>query len=166
MSAPEPRDIMDQIKAQESGLKYACTEGANTLVSMIKTELDEQINEKYTCGNCGRNDSSYCNCCVASNGSYDDKPTEWIPIKKDMVNHPDHYKTETGLETIDVIEAFTHGLDGIEAVCTGNVIKYICRWKKKNGIEDLKKAEWYLQKLIRHIELVESKNKLEEKEII
>ena len=70
----------------------------------------------------------------------------------DMVNHPQHYKTETGLETIDVIEAFTSGLDGIEAVDTANIIKYICRWKKKNGLEDLKKAQWYLNHLIKHVE--------------
>ena len=72
--------------------------------------------------------------------------------KEDMVNHPEHYKTESGLETIDVIKAFTEDLNGIEAVCTANVIKYICRWKKKNGIEDLKKAEWYLKYLIKAIE--------------
>lgn len=70
----------------------------------------------------------------------------------DMVNHPPHYKTESGLEAIDVIEAFTSELSGIEAVDTGNVIKYICRWKKKNGIEDLWKAKWYLEHLIHHIE--------------
>lgn len=70
----------------------------------------------------------------------------------DMVNHPQHYKTETGLETIDVIEAFTSCLDGIEAVDTANIIKYICRWKKKNGLEDLKKAQWYLNHLIKHVE--------------
>ena len=70
----------------------------------------------------------------------------------DMVNHPQHYKTETGLETIDVIEAFTSGLDGIESVDTANIIKYICRWKKKNGLEDLKKAQWYLNHLIKHVE--------------
>lgn len=67
---------------------------------------------------------------------------------EDMVNHPPHYQTKSGLETIDVIEAFTEELSGIEAVCTANVIKYICRWKNKNGIEDLKKARWYLEKLI------------------
>ena len=66
----------------------------------------------------------------------------------DMVNHPDHYKTKSGLETIDVIEAFTDGLNGGEATNTGNVIKYICRWKKKNGLEDLEKARWYLNRLI------------------
>lgn len=69
-----------------------------------------------------------------------------------MVDHPDHYQSTAGLEVIDAIEAFTHDLYGIEAFDTGNVIKYICRWKKKNGIQDLKKAMWYLQHLIEHIE--------------
>ena len=71
---------------------------------------------------------------------------------KDNVNHPEHYQTKSGLETIDVIEAFCDGINGIEAGCTANVIKYICRWKKKNGLEDLKKANWYLNKLINTIE--------------
>lgn len=66
----------------------------------------------------------------------------------DLVNHPPHYKSESGLETIDVIVAFTQGLEGAEAVYTGNIIKYICRWKKKNGLQDLKKAQWYLNHLI------------------
>ena len=71
---------------------------------------------------------------------------------KDAVNHPDHYKSATGLETIDVIEAFTNDLVGLEAVCTANAIKYICRWKKKNGVEDLRKAQWYINKLIEKVE--------------
>lgn len=70
----------------------------------------------------------------------------------DMVNHPPHYKSKNGLETINVIEAFTDGLSGIEAVDTANVLKYVCRWKHKNGLEDLKKASWYLNHLINHIE--------------
>lgn len=70
----------------------------------------------------------------------------------DNVNHPAHYKTKSGLETIDVVEAFTDGLNGVEATDTGNVIKYICRWHHKNGIEDLKKAQWYLNHLINHVE--------------
>lgn len=48
-------------------------------------------------------------------------------IASEMVNHPDHYQSETGLEVIDVIEAFTFDLRGIEAFNTGNIIKYICR---------------------------------------
>lgn len=48
---------------------------------------------------------------------------------KDMVNHPEHYISNSGIEVIDVIEAFTSDLKGIEATDTGNIIKYICRWK-------------------------------------
>ena len=70
----------------------------------------------------------------------------------DMVNHPKHYKAKNGMEVIDVIEAFTANLSGYEATHTGNVIKYICRWKEKNGLEDLKKAQWYLNRLIKNIE--------------
>jgi mevalonate pyrophosphate decarboxylase len=68
-----------------------------------------------------------------------------------MVSHPSHYLSDKGIEVIDVIEAFTDGLNGIEATDTGNVIKYICRWKQKNGIQDLEKAMWYLTHLINHI---------------
>ena len=70
----------------------------------------------------------------------------------DMVNHPKHYKAKNGMEVIDVIEAFTVNLEGYEATHTGNVIKYICRWKEKNGLEDLRKAQWYLNRLIKNIE--------------
>ena len=69
-----------------------------------------------------------------------------------MVTHPSHYQSKTGLEVIDVIEAFTDGLVGIEATDTGNVIKYICRWNHKNGLQDLKKCRWYLDHLIKHVE--------------
>lgn len=71
---------------------------------------------------------------------------------KEAVNHPSHYQSKSGLEAIDVIEAFCDGLNGIEAFCTGNALKYLCRWKSKNGLEDLKKAEWYINRLIGHIE--------------
>lgn len=70
----------------------------------------------------------------------------------DMVNHPPHYQAKNGLEAIDVIEAFTDGLNGIEATDTGNVIKYILRWKDKNGIEDLRKIVWYTNHLINYLE--------------
>lgn len=65
-----------------------------------------------------------------------------------MVSHPSHYQTASGLEAIDVIEAFTDGLNGIEAVDTGNAIKYILRWKHKNGVQDIEKAIWYLTHLL------------------
>lgn len=74
-----------------------------------------------------------------------------------MVSHPSHYQSESGLEVIDVIEAFTSDLNGIEAVDTGNILKYICRWKHKNGLQDLEKAQWYLTHLIEKIKEKESK---------
>ena len=70
----------------------------------------------------------------------------------DMVNHPSHYISKCGLESIDVITAFTDGLNGIEATDTGNILKYACRWKNKNGIQDLKKIMWYTQHLINYLE--------------
>ena len=69
-------------------------------------------------------------------------------VIKDNVNHPSHY-TQGAIECIDAIKEATKGLFGIEAVCTGNIIKYVWRWKFKNGVEDLRKADWYLQRLIK-----------------
>ena len=74
-----------------------------------------------------------------------------------MVSHPSHYQSELGLEVIDVIEAFTSDLNGIEATDTGNILKYMCRWKHKNGLQDLEKAQWYLTHLIEKIKEKESK---------
>ena len=64
----------------------------------------------------------------------------------DNVNSPSHYQGK--VECIDCIESATDGLNGIEAFCTGNAIKYLYRWKRKNGIEDLKKAKYYIDKII------------------
>ena len=65
----------------------------------------------------------------------------------DKINNPQHY-TNGKVECIDAIESATAGLKGIEAVCVANVIKYVWRFKLKNGTEDLKKAKWYLERLI------------------
>ena len=67
--------------------------------------------------------------------------------KESNVNSPKHY-TSGGIETIDFIAAKTKDLDGYEAYLVGNIIKYISRYDKKNGIEDLDKANWYLKNLI------------------
>ena len=67
-------------------------------------------------------------------------------VEHDHVNSPSHYLGK--VECIDCIECATAGFNGIEAFCTGNAIKYLYRWKKKNGIEDLKKAKWYIDKII------------------
>ena len=69
--------------------------------------------------------------------------------KGDMVNHPPHYNHH-GIECIDAIQACTS--DGFEFYLQGNILKYLWRYKYKNGIEDLQKADWYLQKLIGTVE--------------
>lgn len=79
------------------------------------------------------------------------------------VDHPEHYQTEDGIETIDVIAAFTKGLDGVIAFDIGNALKYICRWPKKGGVNDLRKAVWYLNHAINRCSLLESNDM--EKEI-
>ena len=68
-----------------------------------------------------------------------------------MVNHPSHY-TKGRIECIDAIDSATVGKSGIEAVCVANIIKYLFRYEEKNGLEDVKKAKWYLNKLISELE--------------
>lgn len=63
------------------------------------------------------------------------------PPPKDPVENPSHY-TFSSIEVIDAIEAW--GCDFLE----GNIIKYVARWKRKDGVQDLKKAAWYLKRLI------------------
>ena len=69
----------------------------------------------------------------------------------DMVNHPSHY-TQGGIECIDALKAATVSKTGIEAVCTANAIKYLWRYEEKNGVEDVKKARWYIDRLIKELE--------------
>ena len=65
------------------------------------------------------------------------------------VNSPSHYN-QAGIECIDAIKASLG--DGYEDYCKGNVMKYLWRYKYKNGIEDLKKARWYLNSMIESLE--------------
>ena len=62
------------------------------------------------------------------------------------VAHPKHYSGK--IECIDCIESAVADLNGFEGFLAGNVIKYVFRFKRKNGKEDLQKAEWYLSKLM------------------
>ena len=64
----------------------------------------------------------------------------------DVVNHPDHY-TSGGIECIDAIRA-SLGLKEFADYCKGNIIKYLWRYRLKNGVEDLKKARVYLNWMI------------------
>ena len=62
-----------------------------------------------------------------------------------MVNKPPHYNNGD-IETIDAIQSALG--DGLEFYLQGNILKYVWRYRHKNNVEDLKKAQWYLNKLI------------------
>jgi len=68
-----------------------------------------------------------------------------VIIEKDMVNHPAHYGGDNPLEVIKIIDAYDMNFT------EGSILKYLLRYKKKNGMEDLKKAQWYLNRLIEKI---------------
>lgn len=83
------------------------------------------------------------------NTEQDKHPVKKRHPPKDNVNNPLHYN-QSGVECINAIEAATG--EGFEYYLQGNVLKYLWRYRYKNGIEDLKKAEWYLLKLIKLME--------------
>lgn len=67
-------------------------------------------------------------------------------MQSDMVNHPSHYETGK-FECIDVMVE-TQGVFAVKCFCLCNAFKYLYRHNKKNGIEDIKKAIWYLNKVV------------------
>lgn len=78
----------------------------------------------------------------------DQEPKE--EIKEDVVNKPKHYN-QGGIECIDAIEAMlTH--EEFVGYLRGNSLKYRWRFRYKNGVEDLRKAEWYENKLLEILE--------------
>jgi Protein of unknwon function (DUF3310). len=68
----------------------------------------------------------------------------------DTVQRPVHYN-QSGIECIDAIAAAVKGKSGIEAACVANVIKYLWRYELKNGVEDVRKAQWYLDRLVKEL---------------
>ena len=73
----------------------------------------------------------------------------------DNVNHPSHYETGK-FECIDVMVE-TQGTEATQAFCVCNALKYLYRHKRKNGLEDIKKAIWYLEKYLSFISFEKEK---------
>lgn len=71
--------------------------------------------------------------------------------EEDKVNQPAHY-INGKIECIDVIDTVTKDLPGELGFYEGTIMKYIWRWSRKNGVEDLKKARWYLNRLINKLD--------------
>ena len=84
-----------------------------------------------------------------------EKDMEEIKVN-DNVNHPIHYEGHTSIECIDAM-ILTFGVKRTAEYCVQNAYKYIWRHENKNGIEDLKKAEWYLNKFDELVNWCETK---------
>lgn len=116
-------------------------------ITVRKVHLEESTDSRYNytfdvLSNAGNRYVVPCTAIDKIFSVVDDTKTE-----SDSVNHPSHYN-QNGMEVWDVINAFTKDLSGVEAFYAGNVIKYVLRWKHKNGIEDLEKAKVYIDKII------------------
>lgn len=117
------------------------------------------ISYPLPCINCtSRLQSEYaCNNCIHNGAKSDDKFDNFIPLKdvapsineksvNDNVNHPSHYATGK-YECIDVmLEIF--GVEAVKTFCLLNAFKYNYRSGRKNGLEDIQKAKWYIDKYI------------------
>ncbi len=68
----------------------------------------------------------------------------------DPVNHPSHYTQGGGIECIDYIRQVSTQEEFV-GFCLNNTRKYLHRYKDKNGVEDLKKAAWYLDRAIKEV---------------
>lgn len=91
-----------------------------------------------------------CDCVVdtlAARLAMDQTPCPGPKPAEDKVNHPSHY-TSGGVECIDAIEAVVGQMNGTDGFYTAQVLKYLWRWPLKGGVEDLRKAKWYLERLI------------------
>lgn len=68
----------------------------------------------------------------------------------DIVNEPPHYQGVSGIECIDAIESMGCGVD----FCRANAVKYLWRLGKKGAaLEDAKKAQWYINRLVQQLEV-------------
>lgn len=155
---PEKGAVTSDVKRR---CRCAAKEGKDSTSEFVPLE-GRKIDEKAILQNdtsCGTD--SLCDCHQEDNGSKHgpvNHPSNHCQGKHDPVNHPSHY-CQGGIECIDAIQAAVTGLNGPEAWLTGSIIKYIWRWKWKNGKEDLHKARFYLNKLIM---LVEGKSSSEQ----
>jgi hypothetical protein len=82
--------------------------------------------------------------------AYDVEQKAIMTNSKDTIN-PAHYQ-QGAIQCIEALESATIGKSGIEAVCTANIIKYLWRYEAKGGVEDVRKARWYLEHLVAVLE--------------
>ena len=81
-----------------------------------------------------------------ASGEIECKDEVLITAAADAVNHPGHYETGK-FECIEVMQEAL-GIDAVKNFCICNAFKYLYRHKRKNGLEDIKKAKWYIDKFL------------------
>lgn len=118
--------------------------------SLITFDMTVKVYSEHYCKECLKQYTCGCTSdmlmsCADFEPAIENESTEQ---NHDAVNHPSHY-TAGGIECIEALKAATTRLTGIEAVCTANAIKYLWRWKDKNGAEDIRKAIWYCERLLK-----------------
>lgn len=75
----------------------------------------------------------------------------------DLINRPPHYNRYGGIECIEAIQAML-GDTGFISYCQGNILKYVWRWKHKGAEADLRKADWYLSRMLEAVEALEARS--------
>ena len=112
---------------------------------------EQAVNSFYVYDQRGNEDSVKATVNTSDGASYEETVTHPSNAKPEMVQHPAHYN-QGGIECIDAIKSATVNKHGIKAVCVANVIKYLWRYEAKNGLEDVRKAQFYLNRLIDELE--------------
>lgn len=138
-------DLGDVVTFKHDGIGYFCVkkDGSFSAIDPEKRNTKYDLSDRFAC--------IVWNEEGVNPAPEDLKTPDPKADPKETVNHPSHYN-QNGLETIDIIKAFCAELDGIEGFDIGNCLKYLTRWRHKNGIEDLKKAKWYLEHVIQYEE--------------
>ena len=137
-------DIVEYKKQHYFEIKLQKTKQENVrILTKIPYDLTRVIDLSYELDKKYANDSKIENA-KTTNIQFTIDTTE---TQSDPVNSPTHYQTGL-IETIDSIKNIL-GHEKFQAYCIGNVIKYLSRYREKNGLEDLKKAETYISFIIK-----------------
>lgn len=95
----------------------------------------------HVCAVCLNRGALRCEDCIHRGGAHD-----YFIRRIDNVDHPSHYETGK-FECIDVMVE-TQGAEAVKHFCLCNAFKYLYRHNNKNGVEDIRKARWYIDKYL------------------